>query len=208
MRRTWPTLPVAGVLGCLLWSGCTSLKRFAYQGWGRDAWQRPAEVIAALAIQPGAIVADLGAGGGYFTFRLAEAVGPAGTVYAVDIDADLLEYIADRARTEGLSNVRTITAGADDPRLPSDGVDLLFTSNVYHHLENRSAYFANVRKALRPGGRVAIVEHAGKSWFSKWFGHNTPSQTIRNEMAAAGYRLDQEFTFLSQQHFLVFSPAS
>jgi arsenite methyltransferase len=208
MHRLISMLPATTVL-VALWctAGCTSWKRFAYEGFGRDTWQKPDQVIAVLTIRPGEQIADIGSGGGYFTFRFAQAVGPGGKVYAVDIDQDMTDYVAARARDEGLANVDVILARPDDPLLPAAGVDLVFTSNTYHHIENRVAYFANVRKYLHRDGRVAIVELAGKSWFSSWFGHYTPSETIRREMEAAGYRLEHEFPFLPRQHFLVFSVA-
>jgi len=201
-------LQIATAVIAAFCAGCTQLKRFAYEGWGRDKWQKPDEVIRSLQLQPGNRVADLGSGGGYFTFRLAKAVGPSGHVYAVDVDEGLNAYIAGRARDEGFNNVDVILAKYDDPLLPAAGVDLVFTSDTYHHLENRVAYFRNARKYLRPGGRVAIIEFAGKGWFDSWFGHWTPSETIRTEMEAAGYRLQQEFTFLPRQFFLVFATPS
>ena len=190
-----------------LCAGCTQFKRFAYEGFGRDKWQQPDRVIQSLQLRPGDAVADLGSGGGYFTFRLAKAVGPSGHVYAVDVDDGLLDYIARRARDEGADNVSVVRAQYDDPLLPAHGVDLIFTSDTYHHLTERAAYFRNARRYLRPDGRVAIIELAGKGWFDRWFGHWTPSETIRAEMEAAGYRQQQEFTYLSRQFFLVFAPA-
>jgi predicted methyltransferase len=189
-------------------AGCTQLKRFAYEGFRRDAWQHPDRVIETLAIHPGDAVADVGSGGGYFTFRLARAVGPSGKVYAVDVDEGLNEYVARRAREDGLDNVAVVLARYDDPLLPQSGVDLIFTCNTYHHLDDRVAYFAKARKYLRPGGRVAIIEYKGTGWFERWFGHSTPSAAIRSEMEAAGYRLQQDLDFLPRQHFLVFATAA
>jgi ubiquinone/menaquinone biosynthesis C-methylase UbiE len=158
-----------------------------------------------LELKPGDRVADLGSGGGYFTFLLAKAVGPTGHVYAVDVDRGLIDYVAERAGDEGFKNVSVILAKYDDPLLPEAGVDLIFTSNTYHHLEDRVAYFRNARKYLRAEARVAIVELAGKGWFDSWFGHWTSSETIRTEMEAAGYRLQREHTFLPRQFFLIFT---
>ena len=190
------------VLVVALAPACTQLKRFTYEGWGRDGWQQPERVIATLALESGARVADLGSGGGYFTFRLARAVGAAGRVYAVDVDADLNAYVAERAKREGLVNVEVVLAEYADPKLPDASVDLLFTCNTYHHLSERTRYFANARRVLRPRGRVAIVEFKHEGWFQKR--HSTPSESIRLELEAAGYRLVQEHDFLSRQHFLVF----
>ena len=189
-------------------SGCASWKKWAYEGFGRDRWQQPERVIEVLDIAPGARVADLGAGGGYFTFRLADAVGPTGTVYAIDLDPDMLTYLRERAAREQVRNVEVIEAGADDPHLPADGVDLVFTVNTYHHLADRPAYFARLKPALRPGGRVAILDHNGGGWFGWLFGHSTKPETVRAEMEAAGYRLDRQYDFLDRQGFLVFTPAT
>jgi arsenite methyltransferase len=188
-------------------TGCTAFKRFAYEGLGRDRWQQPEEVIRALDIRAGWHVADLGAGGGYFTFRLADAVGRGGRVYAVDVDSGMVGYLERRASKEGYGNVDAILAEPDDAKLPEGSVDLLFTCNTYHHLPDRSAYFARLRRALRPHGRVAIIEYAGKSWRARLFGHWTPPETIRREMGAAGLRLEREHDFLPRQSFLVFTVA-
>jgi ubiquinone/menaquinone biosynthesis C-methylase UbiE len=200
-RRVLASLAFVSVLG----SACSGFKRWGYDGFGRDRWQKPDRVVSALQIAPGARVADLGAGGGYFTFRLADAVGPDGRVYAVDVDPDMTGYLSERAREESRSNVEVILARTSDPLLPADGVDLIFTSNTYHHLENRPAYFAGVKRYLRPGGRVAIVEHLPKGWF-RLFPHATTAETIRSEMEAGGYKLVREHDFLERQSFLVFAP--
>jgi predicted methyltransferase len=182
----------------LLLAGCGALKRCAYEGFARDAWQQPERVVADLALAPGARVADLGAGGGYFTFRLAHAVGPTGLVYAVDVDPDMVDFLAEQAAEQGQSNVRPVLATTDDPRVP-ERVDLVFTSNTYHHLENRVAYFSALREhALSPGGRVAIVEYRPEAT-----SHATARETIEQEMTAAGFRLEKSFDYLERQHFLV-----
>lgn len=205
MKKTMLAVLVAlVVLGA---SGCTCWKRWTYEGWGRDGWQQPEQVIHSLDIAPGSAVADLGSGGGYFTFRLADAVGSEGRVYAVDVDAELLEYIGERSREEGRDNIVTVLAAYDDPTIPDASVDLLFTSNTYHHLENRSAYFARAARVLRPGGRVAIIDLDDRTWIMRVFGHVTPRDEIVREMEDAGYRLDADHTFLSRQSFLVFARA-
>jgi arsenite methyltransferase len=192
----------------LLLAGCTKLKQCAYEGVGRDEWQKPDEVIRALAINPGDHVADLGSGGGYFTFRLAEAVGEQGKVYAVDVDQALNEALAKRAKQEGFANVEVILAKVDDPLLPKSGVDLIFTSNTYHHLQDRARYFTNAKKYLRPNGRVAIIEFNGKGWIESMPGHHTAKEVIVSEMKAAGYTLQRDLDFLPRQHFLIFSKST
>jgi arsenite methyltransferase len=193
---------------CLVVGGCARLKQCAYEGISRDEWQQPQKVIAALKLQPGAVVADLGAGGGYFTFRLAEAVGPGGKVYAVDVDPDMVELVAKGAKDKGQTNIETILAKPDNPLLPEAGVDLIFTSNTYHHIDNRVAYLANLRRFLRPGGRVAIVEFDRRGWLEGLLRHYTPSEFIQREMEQAGYSLQENFDFLDRQSFLIFAPKS
>jgi ubiquinone/menaquinone biosynthesis C-methylase UbiE len=198
-------LAVATVLFVGLSTGCGGLKRFGYEGFGRDRWQHPEQVIDSLAIRSGDQVADLGAGGGYFTFRLADAVGPEGRVYAVDVDPDMTSHLERQASENGRANVEVILAESHDPLLPQDGIDLIFTCNTYHHLQDRVAYFERARRTLRSGGRVAIVEHKKRGWLWRLFAHSTPSEVIRSEMEAAGYRFEHEYSFLPRQHFLVFA---
>ncbi len=189
----------------LLLAGCTSLKRCAYEGINRDQWQKPDKVIRSLGIRSGDRIADLGSGGGYFTFRLARATGPKGKVYAVDVDKGMNEYVANRSRQESLSNIEVILAKPDDPLLPQSGIDIVFTTNTYHHLENRPAYFAKVGKYLRQGGRIAIVEFSGTHWLPFLGSHYTSSEVIKREMSEAGFVLQREFDFLPKQNFLVFT---
>ena len=188
----------------LLLAGCVGLKRCAYEGIGRDRWQQPERVIAALSLERGAQVADIGSGTGYFTFRLADAAGPEGRVYAVDIDEQLVEHLAERARDEGYPTVESVLAAPDDPRLEPGSIDLVFTCNTFHHIEDRIAYFARVRTLLRPGGRVAIVE-GRPGWFQRVFPHATDPDEIQRDMEAAGYRLLDSHDWLSQQSFQVFT---
>jgi ubiquinone/menaquinone biosynthesis C-methylase UbiE len=196
-------------LVCLASSaGCSSFKRCMYERGDRDAWQQPERVVASLEIKPGDRIADLGAGGGYFTFRFADAVGESGVVYAVDVDSGMTEYLEKRAKKEGYANVDVVLAEFDDPTLPDSGVDLMFTSNTYHHIEDRPAYFRNASKYLRPGGRIAIVEYEGDEGFHLFGGHSTASDEIRAEMEQAGYRLAVQHDYLSKQSFLVFEVAA
>jgi len=188
----------------LVCAGCGSISRTFMNASWRDRWQQPEVVIHSLSLQPGNHVADIGAGGGYFTFRLADAVGPTGKVYAVDIDKGNLEFIANQAVKRGYRNVETILAKPDDPLLPESAVDLIFTCNTYHHLTERTAYFQSATRYLRPDGRVAVIDLAGKSWLFRFLGHWTPKETSRSEMEAAGYSLTNDFDFLTRQTFQVF----
>jgi len=193
------------VLLCCLITSCARLKQWAYEGGDRDQWQQPDQVIAALQIAPGAEIADLGAGSGYFIFYLAKAAAPNGKVYAVDIDKGTNELIAERAKKDGVANVQTILAKPDDPLLPKSGVDLIFTSNTYHHFDNRIVYFNKLRRYLKPAGRVAIIDYDRRAWLEGLLRHYTPSEFIKREMEQAGYKLQQELTFLDRQSFLIFT---
>ncbi len=185
-------------------TGCTDIKRWAYEGFDRDEWQHPEEVITALKIQVGNRVADLGAGSGYFTFRLADAVGPTGKVYAVDIDAEMNADLAKRVQDKGYQNIEVVLARPNNPSLPDNTVALIFSSNTYHHLEDRVRYFANIRQDIQPNGRIAIIDFNGEGWFQQLFGHHTPSEVIQRELQEAGYTLEEELAFLPKQVFLIF----
>ena len=190
----------------LLLASCASIKQCAYGGFGRNHWQQPERVIQSLEIKPGDRVADLGAGGGYFTFRLAKAVGPSGKVYAVDIDPDMTDLISKQAKKQNVENVEVILAKPDDPLLPKAGVDLIFTVDTYHHFENRMKYFARLQKYLKPNGRIAIIDFDRRAWFEGLWRHYTPPEFLKKEMEAAGFALQHEFDFLDRQSFLIFTP--
>jgi len=123
----------------------------------RDAWQQPDRVIAALALAPAMTVADVGAGTGYFSVRLARAV-PEGEVIATDIEPDMVRYLGDRAQREHLPNIKPVLATADDPNLAPASVDRILVVDVWHHIADRQRYAAGLAKALRPGGKLAIVD--------------------------------------------------
>jgi len=203
--RKSATPGLAFLLAFLLLTGCTGLKRWAYEGFNRDEWQKPEEVIRVLDIRAGDQVADVGSGSGYFTFRLANAVGPGGKVFAVDVDRRMNDYLRERARVEGHKNVEVILAEPDDPGLPPSGVDMIFSVNTYHFLERRTAYFARAGKYLRPGGRVVIIDFNSRQWFDIFGSHHTSPDAIKSEMRSAGFELKHEFTFLPKQAFLVFA---
>jgi ubiquinone/menaquinone biosynthesis C-methylase UbiE len=190
---------------CLHLGACTAFKRWSYEGGDRDSWQKPAAVVAALQLDPGDVVADIGAGGGYFTFRFADVVGSTGKVYAVDIDAGMVAYLKERVATENRDNVEVVLAATDDPRLPEHGVDIIFTANTYHHFGDRTEYFRRAKKYLKRGGRVAIVDFNDRSWFAYWFSHYTPPEVIAREMEAAGYERELQLGFLDRQSFQIFT---
>jgi arsenite methyltransferase len=192
------------VLLAFFFAGCAGLKKCSYEGVNRDAWQQPKRVIESLQITPGHIIADLGAGSGYFTFALAGATGPQGKVYAVDVDQDMTDLVATKAKERGAQNVEVILARPDNSTLPDRSIDLVFSANTYHHIGDRVRYFSELRNALRPMGRLAIIDFDHRSWWANLFKHYTPSESIKREMDQAGYRLVREFDFLDRQSFLLF----
>lgn len=171
----------------------------------RDAWQKPHEVIQTLAPAPEVRVADLGAGTGYFAARLANML-PKGRVYAVDIEPDMVRYLAARAKREGLPNLIAVQGKPDDPGLP-EKVDLVLLVDVYHHIEDRSRYFRQLAGSLRPGGRVSIIDFKPDSPQGPPRAARVAPGSVKTEMKAAGYALAAEHRFLPYQYFLVFQPA-
>jgi arsenite methyltransferase len=171
----------------------------------RDAYQKPHEVITALKLKEGEVIADLGAGSGYFTFRLAQHVGDTGRVYAVDVSPDTIVHLNRRIRDLKLTNVVTILAAPDDPLLADASVDRFFICDTWHHIENHGRYLALLKKMLRPGGQVVMVD------FKKAPTPVGPPLEMRidrddlvKEMETNGFRLAAEHTFLPHQYFLVF----
>ena len=171
----------------------------------RDAWQKPHEVIGALGLKPDAAVADIGAGTGYFAARLANRLKK-GRVYAVDVEPDMVKYLAERAKREGLANLVPVTGAADSPRLPAK-VDVALFVDVYHHVEARERYFRKLRDSLSPGGRVAIIDFRLDSPEGPPKEARIAPERVKAEMKKAGYVLVAEHAFLSRQYFLVFRGA-
>jgi ubiquinone/menaquinone biosynthesis C-methylase UbiE len=169
---------------------------------GRDAWQMPARIIETLGVHAGQSVADIGAGTGYFSMRLAQAPA-APTVYAADIEPSMVEYLRARAAKAGLKNVIAVQASAGSPNLPAP-VDTVLVVDTYHHIADRVEYFRKLRASLKPSGRLAIID------FRKDAPAGPPPQfrfteaQITSELTRAGYRLAETYTFLPRQLFLVY----
>jgi SAM-dependent methyltransferase len=172
----------------------------------RDAWQIPFRVIEALGLPPGVSVADIGAGTGYFSVRLANAI-PGGTVYAVDVEPSMLEHIRERAFENGLMNIVTVQASDSSANLPRP-VDVVLVVDTYHHLPNRPAYFRELQKSLSAGGRLAIIDFRKDSPDGPPAEFRFEASQIISEMEQADYQLVGSVDFLPRQHFLVFRPAT
>jgi ubiquinone/menaquinone biosynthesis C-methylase UbiE len=174
----------------------------------RAWWQLPDRVIASLDVKPGDTVADIGAGDGYFTFLLAEAVGPNGRVFAVEVNDELVDTLRRKARDEKYSAVQAVKGEFDDPLLPDGELDLIFLCNSYHHIQNRPEYFSRLRGDLKPGGRVAIIDMKVSALVRLTVpaGHWTTVETMQGEMQKADYRPIVRFDFLPAQNYVLFSP--
>jgi SAM-dependent methyltransferase len=168
----------------------------------RDEWQLPSRVIDALQLKPRELVADIGAGTGYFTIRLAK-LPAAPKVYAVDIEPSMVEYVKQRAAREGLTNVAAVQAGPDHPNLP-EPVDLVLIVDTYHHIPNRVAYFTALKTRLKPGARLAIVDFRKDSPSGPPVEFRFTADQITAELAGAGFSLQASHDFLPRQLFLVY----
>jgi len=172
-----------------------------------DPKNRPDQILETLALRPGQNIADIGAGGGYFSLRFAEAVESEGKVYAVDTDEESLDFLASEAKERVLDNIETVLVTEGSLPLPERSLDLVFMRNAYHHLTDRVQYLRRLACLLKPCGRVAIVEYRGAAPFSfrGLFRHYVPQERIVDEMEKAGYRRDGAFGFLPEQSFTIFS---
>jgi predicted methyltransferase len=174
----------------------------------RDAWQKPDALVASLGLTPGMCVADLGAGTGYFVRRLSAAVGPTGTVLAVEVEPNLVTHLRARAEKEGTANVVPILGSLDNPRLPAGAIDVLLIVDTYHHIDGRVAYMRARRAALRPGGRVVVVDWEKRPLpVGPEMDHKLAREQVIDEMQRAGYRLVEQPPVLEHQYVLVFVPA-
>ncbi len=168
----------------------------------RDRWQKPHEVIGALKLTPDAKVADIGAGTGYFASRLAHMM-PKGRVYAADIEPDMVKYLAERAKREGLNNLVAVQAKRDSAALP-EKVDRVLVVDTYHHISDRVVYFQQLQGSLEPNGEVAIIDFTAESPIGPPKSERISARKVAEEMALAGYLQVAQHTFLPNQYFLVF----
>ncbi len=175
----------------------------------RDEWQRPHQILDALGVADASVVADVGAGSGWFTVRLARRVGPNGTVYAQDVQPEMLAAITRRVQREGLANVRPVLGRDSDPRLPAGALDAVLMVDVVHEIDDRVTLFRNVSAALKPQGRVGVVDfRAGSSGPGPKPEERVASDIIEAEAAKAGLVLMRRDLSLPFQYFLIFSRAS
>jgi ubiquinone/menaquinone biosynthesis C-methylase UbiE len=171
----------------------------------RDIWQHPEQIMDVLGIAEGSVVADIGAGAGWFTIRLARRVGPNGVVYAEDVQPEMLAAIQRRVNGEGLMNVKTILGKGSDPQLPRSALDVVLMVDAYHEIDDRVPLLRNLARALRPGGRIGVVnfklEGSGPGPAME---QRVNHETVVNDAKSAGLQLVSHQTFLPYQYFLIF----
>lgn len=173
----------------------------------RDAYQKPHEVLTALSLKPGEVIADIGAGSGYFTFPIAHHLGPEGKVYAVDVSPDMILHLNRRIRDLKTTNVVSVLADPDDPLLPEQSVNRFFICDVWHHVENPSKYLGMIKKVLKPGGQVIMIDFQKKELaFGPPMEMKIAREDLIKQMESNGFRLAKEHSFLPYQYFLVFVP--
>lgn len=168
----------------------------------RDKKLQIERVMDILNVHPGSCVADIGAGSGWFSVRAAKRVGDQGSVYAVDINPDAIKYILDRVQKSNIHNVRTILSSPDDPKLPANAVDSVLILKTYHEIAEPVRLLQNLRKGLRTGARVGIIDRNGNGE-----DHGIDKKVVEQEAARAGYRLTGDYDFVKadrEDYFLVF----
>jgi ubiquinone/menaquinone biosynthesis C-methylase UbiE len=173
----------------------------------RDDYQKPHEVLAALKIKPGEVVADIGAGSGYFTFRLSHFVGAKGKIYAVDVSPDMIKHINRRIRETKTTNVVSVLADSDDPLLADRSVDRFFICDVWHHIENQKKYLELMKGMLKPGGEIVVIDfHKKELPFGPPMEMKIAKEDMIKQFTTNGFRIAKEHSFLPYQYFLVFAP--
>ena len=174
----------------------------------RAEWQKPEIIPGLLGLKEGMVVADIGAGTGYFESFFSKAVGPSGVVYAVDTEPKMVAHLKDRAKREATANVIPVLAASDDPKLPDRSVDVVFICDTYHHIGDRIAYMRKLGAALKPRGSVAVVDfHKRPLPVGPPPEHKLARETVVAEFVEAGWALASESDELPYQYLLVFRPA-
>ena len=177
----------------------------AFEEKSRDAWQKPNEVVEYLGLQPGQVVADLGAASGYFSRPLARAVGPTGWVFAVEVEAGFFPPLHQLAAQAGVNNIATVLASFDDPHLPEASTDVVFICDTLHHIEGRPAYYAKLKQALKSNGRIVVVDFFPDRDIpvGPKKGERLSVDQVTCELQAAGFLVSQNLTLLPYQYILV-----
>jgi protein-L-isoaspartate O-methyltransferase len=173
----------------------------------REDEEQPSKAIKALGIKPGQVVADVGAGSGYYTVRLAKQVGELGRVYATDVQPEMIAILQQRLSRERIDNVELVQSTEVNPRLPEGRFDLILMVDVYHELSRPQEVLRKLRTALKPDGRIVLIEFRKESeWVPIREDHKMSVKEARMELEAEGYRFDRVIDVLPWQHILVFRP--
>jgi ubiquinone/menaquinone biosynthesis C-methylase UbiE len=173
----------------------------------REDEEQPSKAIRALGIKPGQVVADVGAGSGYYTVRLAKQVGELGRVYATDVQPEMIAILQQRLSRERIDNVELVQSTEVNPRLPEGRFDLILMVDVYHELSRPQEVLRKLRTALKPDGRIVLIEFRKESeWVPIREDHKMSVKEARMELEAEGYRFDRVIDVLPWQHILVFRP--
>ncbi|MEZ5366466.1 MAG: class I SAM-dependent methyltransferase [Bryobacterales bacterium] len=193
------------------YKGRTIAQTMSYHGapWlirdERDQEENPQALLAALQLQPGQTVADIGCGNGFYTLQMAERVGPTGKVYAVDIQPEMLALLGERAKAAGVTNIIPIPSTPDDPKLPPDTVDLILMVDVYHELGYPEQMLAGMRAALKDRGVVALAEYRLEDpRIPIKLLHKMSKSQILKEYEANGFELERQYDELPWQHLMFF----
>jgi len=218
MRRTSTALLLALFLFPVLWAQdehpITGRKIAPVMGMGGAEWlersereleELPETALDAIGIKPGMKVADVGAGVGYFTLRLAKRVGPDGIIYANDVQPEMLAMLKEKAAKAGATNIRFVLGSESDPRLPKNTMDLVLMVDVYHELSQPQTMLDRVRTSLKEDGRLVLIEYRKEDpHIPIRPEHKMSVQEAKEEVEAEGYRLDQTLEDLPRQHILIF----
>jgi ubiquinone/menaquinone biosynthesis C-methylase UbiE len=217
MRRIYRSLTVAALIVCAFAQGQHPISGRKYAGvmgaagadWlvrpERSEEEQPDKAIALLGLPKGATVADIGAGNGYITWRLAEKVGPAGKVFAVDIQAEMLDMLRRNMQQRKLKNVEPVLSTFDDPKLPTNTIDLAILVDVYHEFSEPQKMLRHIREALKPDGRLALLEYRGEDPSVPIRPeHKMTVAQVKTEVEPEGYRVDRILEDLPRQHILIF----
>jgi SAM-dependent methyltransferase len=177
----------------------------AFEDPKREAWQKPDKVVAALGLQPGQTAVDIGASTGYFARRMALMVGAHGHVIGLDIEGPVVDYLNARARREGLTALVARKVAPDHAGLAPASVDCILIVDTIHHIDNRPSYLRELRRALRPGGKLAIVDFRADREvpFGPPKSMRIPEGALRDELRAAGFGSFSSLGFLEYQYFLI-----
>ncbi len=180
------------------------------QGEDQEAYEKrlnklqpPGKVMDAIGVKPGMLIGEVGAGNGRYAVKMAKRVGPLGKIYANDINPGKINYLNLRCKRDGITNIETIRGTVIDPKLPKEKLDIVYLINTFHHLDKPVELMKNIIPALKPRGRLVIIEHeTEKSGYMD--GHSTPKKTVIKQAREAGFKLERIETFLKLDNIYIF----